>query len=565
MSKAKQNYIFNFVPTIRVPRSQQDLSHGIKTSGNVGTLYPFDVQEVVAGDSLKVKTSVISRLTSTFFRPVIDNLFLDIFHFFVPSRILYDKFVNIFGENKDSEWASTQEYKVPNFNDGNVQVPYQSVGQYMGLPIGGTLSSNIPLSVLPFRAFAKVYEDWFRDQNNVSPMHIQTAELAESEKPNSNPWAPNNYFGLCPKVAKLHDMFTSALPAPQKGVAPSLSVFTGNDVPVYTGDVRDATRGMVPLRMGQGDTIMDVGLHPVVLNRTTVPGNNADLGYSNSLFASGTYSSGLAPLNLYAQTSNLQFDPITVNDLRFAVQFQRMLERDARGGTRWIEQLRSIWGVSAPDGLLQRSEFLGGRRIPLSITQVTQTTGSDDETSPLASLAAFSQTGGMTRYNKGFVEPGYVISCFCVRQFHTYQQGVERFWTRLKRTDYYDPLFQTIGEQPVYASELYAFGEGLSSDNERRVFGYQKAWYDLMSRPNKITGQLANAAPNNLSVWHFGDYYSNVPALNAQFIEETPAFVDHAITVESSVQDQFLFDFWLDVRAYRCMPADPVPGLVDHH
>lgn len=568
------NYIFNFVPTIKAPRSQQDLSHIVKTSGNVGTLYPFDVQEVVPGDSFKCQTNIVSRLTSTFLRPVVDNLFMDIYHFFVPSRTLYDKFVNIFGENTESAWANTKEYEVPNFNTGGVVITPKTVGHYLGLPVSSgdisnkTISSNVPLSVLPFRAFAKIYEEWFRDQNNISPMHLQTGELAESEKPNSLSWAPNNYFGFCPKVAKLHDYFTSSLPAPQKGPSVQISPFgTFSDTPVVfknTMEASPAYQGNVPAylfniggssQLGRyGSLYVDYGSGP-----------DRNLGDLTSEYSGGAPLSSplkLAIQNAWAKTSDLSVPSVTVNDLRLSVQYQKMLERDARNGSRFIEYLRAAFGVNAPNAELQRSEFLGGRRIPISITQVTQTTGAGSETSPLGDVGAYSLSGGKSYYNKGFVEPGYVISCFCIRQFHTYQQGVERFWTRTKRTDFYDPLFQSIGEQPVYKSELYAFKE---TSDERLVFGYQAPWNDLRYRQNRISGQLSSGITDSLEVWHFGDFYTNAPTLNEQFINETSAYVDRAISVESSVQDQFLIDFYMKVRAYRRLPANGVPSLLDHH
>lgn len=567
-------YSFSNVPIIKHRRSQFDLSHIVKTSGNVGTLYPLDVQEVYPGDSFKTDLSIVSRLTSTFLKPVIDNLFLDVYHFFVPSRILYDKWKNIFGENTQSAWANPSQYDVPlvygSFSDNpannKIFIPSKTVADYMGLPVtpdGSFLSQNVPISVLPFRAFAKIYDDWFRDQNNVSPMHVQTGESVFSETPNTNPWAPNNYFGMCPKVAKLHDYFTSCLPAPQKLNEPVPIPLSADFAPVVTRDedVYLSSFGHTLLRFGNVNESpisnpATLGLSPT--------GSNSLIGnlraYPNG--ASGNPNFGVVPLNLWADVSKAD-GSISVSDLRLATQTQRILERDARSGSRYIEYLRAAFGVSAPSAELQRSEFLGGKRIPISITQVTQTTGSNNDTSPLADVGAYSLSGGRTRYNKGFTEHGYVLTVFCVRQFHTYQQGIERFWTRHKRFDFFDPAFSNLSEQPVYKSELFGFGETYTT--ERQVFGYQEAWADLRCRQNKITGQLRSAAADKLDMWHFGDYYANAPTLNPGFIEETPQYVDRAITVESSKQDQFLFDFYFKTRAYRTLPVYSVPGLVDHN
>lgn len=566
------NFAFGDTPIIRHSRSRFDLSHGVKTSGNVGTLYPFDCQEVYFGDTFKVNTSVVSRLTSQFFRPVVDNLFLDVYYFFVPSRILYDKYVNIFGENTESAWANTQDYEVPTVAG---RCSLNTVGERLGIPIAANVGD---VSVLPFRAFAKIYEDWFRDQNNVSPMHIQNGEAAASEALNDNPWSPSNYTGRLPKVAKFHDYFTSCLPAPQKGVANPIPIAANAPISIDgTGEVRVTTSGVeVPasgsryamrFRSVQENTATALGSG--VIPAFGGAGGNGALGAVTPSEYPGTPSQSIYPTNLVANLGDFSgtvdlsdASILTVNDLRFAFQYQKMLERDARGGTRYVEYGLSHFGVSAGDYRLQRSEFLGGRRSPLSIHQVTQTTGSNSDTSPLGQVGAWSLSNSKSRFTKGFTENGYVIGVFCIRQFHTYQQGLEKFWSRKKRTDFYDPVFANIGEQPVYRRELYLTGN--QADDEL-PFGYNEAWADLRYRPNRVTGQLRSGITDSLDIWHFADQYANAPTLNSDFIEETPEYVDRTITQDSSVQDQFLLDFWIGNIAYRALPTYSEPSLIDHN
>lgn len=562
------NFSFSNVPVIRHSRSRFDLSHGLKTSANVGDLVPFEVQEVYPGDTFKVKTSCVTRLTSQFFRPVVDNLFLDTYYFFVPSRILYDKFKNVFGENTESAWANTVDYQVPFIPGGTgSQVPSKTVGDYLGLPVGVNLGA--PVSVLPFRAFAKIYDDWFRDQNNVAPMHIQTGERATSEAFNDNAWSPNNYTGKLPKVAKMHDYFTTCLPSPQKGDPINLTIANFSDVPVGAqNNTHTFGSSVAPRLVG---TVLPLSLNAsqaysaFVANGSS--GGPSSSGYFSVLNSTGSASSGTTPAtfqNLWAKTSDLTVNPISVNDLRFAFQYQKMLERDARSGSRYVEYLQGHFGVSAGDYRLQRSEFLGGKRSPITITQVTQTTGADvnSETNDpvtLGSVGAYSLSNSRSRFTKGFVEHGYVIGVFCIRQFHTYQQGIERFWRRTARTDFYDPVFANIGEQPVYKTELFGKATG------NQVFGYNEAWADLRMRLSHITGQMRSGVENSLDVWHFGDLYNTAPVLSQEFIEETSRYVDDTITVRSTVQDQFLLDFYISNIAYRPLPTYSVPSLIDHN
>ena len=556
---------FNDIPIIRHARSRFDLSHGIKTAGNVGTLYPFEVQEVYAGDTFKVRTSTVTRLTSQFLRPVMDNLFLDVYYFYVPSRILYNKWVNIFGENTDSKWAVTEEVSAPQIPVGE-EVVSGSVADFLGLPLG---KLKRPVSVLPFRALAKVYEDWFRDQNNVNPMHVQNGDYARVESLNSNEWAPNNYTGLPPKVAKFHDYFTSCLPSPQKGSAVDLQLASGGDIPVRAiGDKYAVDKFEDPLKwvysgiVGSGYNAKYLPLYTRAANLAGRYAQSTQIlldGLSQDTVDSDHGgSTQVAPANLWADGSKLEFSPISVNDMRYAFQLQKMLERDARSGTRYVEYLASHFGVQSGDYRLQRSEYLGGKRVPLTITQVVQSTGSGSDSSPLGEVGAYSLSNSKSRFTKSFVEHGFVIGVFCIRQHHTYQQGIEKFWTRSKRTDFYDPVFSHIGEQPVFTSELYA------QVDPDQVFGYNEAWADLRYRPNYVTGKMRSGATDNLDVWHFADNYSSAPTLNEQFIEETPTYVDRAITVESSSQPQFILDFWVQNIAYRNAPTYSIPSLIDH-
>lgn len=573
-SRRSSQFSYSNVPMLKYSRSMFDLSHKCLTSMNVGDLVPVFLEEVYPGDTFKITGNCVCRTSSPLIRPVMDNLFLDVYYFYVPNRIIYDNFVNVMGENTSSAWANTVEYTIPQIANGSVSS--KTVGDYLGLPVGLTLgqpSNQYQVSVLPFRAFAKIWDDWFRDENNVLPLHLQTGNYVSSEGLNNNAWSPNNYTGKLPKVAKFHDMFTSALPAPQKGDAVPLSV--QGDVPVITKATNnDISAFSTPLKFRPigGGSIPSTNAENIALNGD---GTFARLEYTtdpNVVISGTTYPlnytwspnmSAPVPVNLYAQTSGLS--ATTVNDLRLAFQLQKMLERDARGGTRFVEYLMSHWGVVSPDGRLQRSEFLGGKRTPLNINQVTQTTGTTTtDTNELGQLGAQSLTYARARATKGFVEHGFVIGVACVRQFHTYQQGMRKLWNhRIKRTDFYDPVFANIGEQPVWATELYA--GTASTVGKDRVFGYQEAWVELRKSPNMITGQMRTGVENSLDIWHLGDNYGNVPVLGADFIEETPIYLDRSLTVSHEVQDQFICDFYFENIAYRRLPTYSVPSLIDHN
>ena len=558
----RRKYVLSGVPQLRRSRSRFNLSHSVKGTMNVGDLVPLDVLEVLPGDTFKANPRIVLRVTSSFIKPVLDNLFLDVYHFFVPNRLLTN-WEQIMGESSTA-WAPPASYSVPT-------CPLQTnnradtVASAFGLP-QGTILGNVPVSVLPFRAFAKIYDDWFRDENLINPMNISTGNARTSNETfNTNDWSVNNYFGLLPKVSKIHDIFTSCLPAPQKGDAVSFPIADiQQNAPVFTGDSRlPDSMFNGPMTWGDFSGLgeIDDQFFPVVSSPSGgYPVVNGTYKFNNTepVDISGD---GVYPNNLYAKV-NAEVGSVTVNDLRYAFQMQRVLETFARGGSRYVEMLRSFFGVTSPDARLQRSEFLGGRRIPVSVFQTVQTApaASESET-PIASVSGWSSSFGKSAYIKSFTEHGLVLTVGCIRQIHSYQQGIPRLFTRKGQYDFYLPTLNNIGEQPIMKYELY------SKSGNAQIFGYNEAWVHYRSLPNKICGALNSTSKSGLDIWHFGDEYSVEPSLVQSWIEESYSFVDRALSVSgvSPNTPQFMYDMYYDLFATRVMSTYSVPGLIDHH
>lgn len=549
-------YSFNAVSTVHKRRSFFDLSRSVTTSMNVGTLYPIQCREVLPGDTFKEHEGHVVRLSSTFIRPVFDNAYMDVYNFFVPSRLVYDKFKNVMGENTETAWSNSKEYNVPFFSDLSftevISIGSKTVGDYLNLPVGN-IPSNI--SVLPFRAFALVYDEWFRNENTVDPMFIQKGETAQSEKPNTNPWSPNNYTGQLPKVAKKKDYFTSALPSPQKGSPVNVSV--GGLAPLKVGDYVDVGG---QIRIGPDSGLSYPQAYQPILSMVNNEHELGTLGYavSQGIVGANTINDAVSMTNLHADLSSAQ--GTSINDIRQAFQVQRMLELDARGGTRYREYLLSHFGVDNADARMQVSEFLGGKRTPLNVQQVAQTAQSADSEA-LGTLGAYSYSVGKSGYVKSFSEHGYVLTVACIRYQHTYQQGIEKMWSRRSRNDYYDPLFAYLGEQPIYSAQLYGVA---SNDFKKDIYGYNEAWAEYRYAPSYITGQMRSGVKNSLDVYHFGDYYQNAPVLGQEFTDETPTFFDRSIAVPSSSMDNFVVQFYFNTKAWHVMPTFSTPGLIDH-
>lgn len=570
-----KNYVFNTVPRIYYRRSVQDLSHGHLTTGNVGDLIPFYIQEVYPGDSMKGHGTVVCRTTTPFVKPVFGNLFVDMMYFFVPTRLIVKDFGRIFGENTSGAWAPSS---IPSIIPASLPRPSSSgvakhsVANYLGIPLGvkeGSTGGQQKISILPFRAFALVYNDWFRDENLVPPVDIKKgltldgSATWETMVMNDSVWSVTNYMGLVPKVSKVHDYFTSCLPSPQKGDAPGIPVLQ-SDLPVITKktNIPTASTHMNDLRFGYFTSQSLLGVKLPGINVTTAAPGVAQTFSVQPYPLSATAEVGdMWPANLWADASSASIN-IDMNSLRYISATQRILERSARGGSRYVEYIRQAFGTEPGDVRMQRPEYLGGSRNPISVQQVVQTTGASEDNNQLAELGAFSLSSGHARFNKGFTEHGYILGVLCVRYFHTYSQGLERFWNRMEQYDFYDPAFAHLSEQPVYQSEVFFNGTNAGT-TARSVFGYNEPWADLRFRPNRISGMFTETG-SGLDIWSFFDKYDNAPTLSKAFIEETPTYVDRCLSAPSTTIDNFMFDIWTDCKAVRVLPAHGVPGLVDH-
>lgn len=566
--KNKQ-YTWDLRPKIRMGRSRFDLSHSHKTTFNQGDLVPILLQEVYPGDSFDVDCTHVIRTSTPFIRPIMDNLFIDIYFFFVPNRLAFDKWEEVMGENKSGPWAPASTPLCPTFYVPTMATAGPgTIANFLGVVNQINVGSAAIYNDIPFRDYALIWNEWFRNENIQSPVNVNTG--LGNVALNTNAFSAANYHGLVAKSCKLKDYFTLGLPAPQKGDAVSIPV--GPIAPVAAlgpaavdGNSYNDIWSSAVQKAGIGNGIERWSFSPSIGQISNggfiSPGVNHLLGFdtdgtiksdsTNPSFAN--YSIGFN--NLYAG-----LDVGNINDLRFAFQMQKMLEKDARGGTRYREYLESHFGTIAPDARVQVPEFLGGKRMPLSITQVTQTSESTSG-SPLAQVGAFSLSSGRCGFNKGFVEHGFVMGLATVRQHHTYQQGMEKFWFKRGRYDFYDPVFANIGEQPIYVQEIYAN----QSTPKGKIFAWNEAYADLRFKPSRISGMLRSGSGSGLDVWHLGDEFSSEPSLNSAFIEENSDGIDRCLAAPSTTIDNFIADFYFDFKAIRVLPTYSIPGLADHH
>lgn len=565
---------FSTLPSANISRSIMDRSSGHKTSFNVGELVPLYVDEVLPGDSVKITTSKVLRL-QTLLTPIMDNVYLDTYWFFVPNRLCWEHWKEFCGENTASAWAPTTQYQIPSIKSPAEGWKPNTLADYMGLPVNTPMTTGKHLpSALPFRGYALIANEFFRDENLSDPLNIPLGD-ADQQGSNGDNYITDVVNGGKPfKAAKYHDYFTSCLPSPQKGQPPQIQIggatFPAGDFPVYSkADLNDMSSLYGSKEhMATGADAMQFFTGYFSNN----PSSNFSSSYvveddqnnlmTNSYGSSNASQSSIYPANLYAKMPemNLTSDGvININELRLAFAAQRFLERNARGGSRYVELLLSHFGVRSPDARLQRPEYLGGNRVPLQIHSVNNTAQSEKDF--LGDLGANSVTADVHfDVNKSFTEHGYLYCLGVVRYDHTYAQGLNKMWFRKSLYDFYWPVFANIGEMPVYTDEIY-YDETKSED----VFGFQEPWAEYRFKPSIVTSEMRPQVPNSLSSWHLADNYSSAPTLSDGWIREDKTNVDRVLAVGSTVSNQVFGDFYFNAIYTRPMPMYSIPGLIDHN
>lgn len=564
---------FAQLPQVNIERSifNRDFSH--KTSFNTGELIPFYWDEVLPGDTFNITTSVVCRL-QTLLTPIMDNVDLDISYFFVPMRLVWSHTKEFFGENTSTSnaWIPQTTYQIPQIKSPANGWNVGTIADYMGIPPGveflptASGGDNLLPSALPLRAYALIANEWWRDQNLTPCLNIPTGDSLQTGS-NGTSFINDVANGGKPfKVAKYHDLFTSCLPEAQKHDPVTFPLISGVLAPVYSLDsyvpdwvapdvTTDARTGMVGnVDDGNGsNTTNRAGIRKIIgdSDRTLYA-----FGHGNGTFSTSDYT----PLNLWTDLRT-SVGAVSINQLRLAFQLQKFYEKMARGGSRYRETILMQFGTTSPDARMMIPEYLGGHRIPIQIHQIVNSAQSSGE--PLGDVGAMSNTADVHEdVSKSFTEHGFIIGVCCIRYQHSYPQGLAREWTRKSMTDYYWPVFASIGEQPRYVYEVDA--TNYAGKNRNDVFGYNEAWAEYRFKPDRISGELRPGIVNSLASWHLADYYQAQPELSDSWIREDPANVDRVLAVTSATAMQAFADFYVKNTCTRCMPMYSVPGLIDH-
>lgn len=548
---------FHNIPQVHISRSTFNRPQNILTTFDAGELVPFYVDEVLPGDTFRVRTSAIIRQTTPKY-PVMDDAYIDMYYFFVPNRIVWDDFKYFMGEIEETPWVQQKTYKVPEmkFKVGEQMQPFEgSILDYMGVPTKALdpKNNNTGINALPIRAYVKIWNEFFRDQNVENQAVFKTTSEDINYEDNGAETKQEDILkqaihgGRCLPVNKFHDYFTSCLPYPQRGPEVNLPMTGNAKIHTYrNSDLNDSDM-----------TSMYISSYASTASSAS---EKNKLYQFQSNQPAGTYlevGDGTRRETNYLGADLSTVNATTINDLRQAVAVQHYYEAMARGGSRYREQVRSIYGVTISDKTVQVPEYLGGGRYHVNMNQIIQTSAANNETNtPLGETGAVSITPiNEASFTKSFEEHGFVIGVMCVRHDRSYQQGLERFWSRKDRLDYYVPQFANLGEQPVKKKEIMLTG----TKTDEETFGYQEAWADYRYKPNRVSGKMRSNAEGTLDFWHYADNYSTVPTLSQEWMKEGKAEIARTLIVQN--EPQFFGAIRVDNKTTRPMPLYSVPGL----
>jgi hypothetical protein len=564
---------FNQIPKTYVSRSRFKRDQNVKLTFDAGKLIPFYVDEVLPGDTFSVDTIGLVRMTTPIV-PVMDNCYLDVYYFFVPNRIVWDNWKEFCGENTAEAWAQRKVYSVPQINIGvgtidkdhktqtkaNATPAENSILDYMGIPTKintGEVNDKLSINALPVRGYVKIWNEWFRDQNLDDPVPENTGDdPVDNNAHTGTGWTQTKLNELamigdeCLPVNKFHDYFTSCLPAPQKG--PEVTIPMTGNAPIYWADRDDNPLTIQDLK--NNGLWTDTGYLSRTLNKMMT--QDYDKTTEKARAVLGSVGSG-TKLGEQMTADLSSVTAATINELRQAFAVQHYYEALARGGSRYREIIRSVFGTLISDKTVQIPEYLGGGRYMINVSQVIQT--SESGKTPQGNPGAVSVTPfNENSFTKSFEEHGFVIGVCCVRHDRTYQQGLERFWSRKDTLDFYYPQFANIGEQAVKVKEVYCDSGNPSSANEE-VFGYQEAWSEYRMKPNRVSGLFRSNAVGTLDSWHYADNYDKRPYLSDEWLKEGKAEIQRTLAVQD--EPQFIADFLIKNTTTRPMPLYSVPGL----